>query len=271
VKRLAVFLNELSFACSMSPEAMLPHVLSTLAAIRAARRIRADMVLVGLVPVSQVLLADGTCTMAAVLRGDVQRDEWRFLASLDQASPWSGYPQAVVPGQLEEVIFQGQSAIGMLWATRNDSTIASFAFPPNWADSSVQAELHQIDDTGSGFNSVEIAVPNLSGPEHVAAHRELITTYGRDLAKSSLIYEGDGFFVRIWFTDHPPPHFHVMLRRDTSDAAARYAIDTVDLLSGQLSPPVRRRVEEWARARRDELMSSWIRCSNGQHPFRIEE
>lgn len=270
MKSLAVFLNELSLACSMSPEAMLPRVLSTLAAIRAARRIRVDMVVVGHVPLSQVLLGDGTCTMAAVLRGDVNREEWRFLASLDQASPWSAYPQAVAPGQLEEVIFQGQSAIGMLWARRNGSAIVSFAFPPNWGDSSVQAELHQLDNTGINFGRIEIAVPNLSGLEHVAVHRELIATYGRDLAKSSLIYEGDGFFIRIWFTDHPPPHFHVMLRRDTSDAAARYAIETLDLLSGKLAPPLRRRVEEWARGRREELMSSWTRCSNGQHPFRIE-
>jgi hypothetical protein len=182
--------------------------------------------------------------MAAVLRGDLNKDEWRFLAGLDQASPWSAYPQAVAPGQFEEIIFQGQAAMGMLWATRNGSTIVSFAFPPNWADRIVQAELHQVDDTGVDFSSIEIAVPNLSGPEHVAAHRELIATYGRDLAKSSLIYEGDGFFVRIWFNDHPPPHFHVMPRRDTSDAAARYAIETLDLLSGQLSPPLRRKVEE---------------------------
>jgi hypothetical protein len=130
--------------------------------------------------------------------------------------------------------------------------------------------LQQIDDTGINLNSVEIAVPNLSGPAHVEVHRELITTYGRDLAASSLVYEGDGFFIRIWFTDHPPPHFHVMLRRDTSEAAARYAIETLDLLSGQLAPPVRRRVEEWAGGRREELLSDWTRCSNGQHPFRIE-
>ena len=249
---------------------MLPHVLSTLAAIRAARRIRVDMVVVGPVPLSRVTLGDGTWTMAAVLRGYANRDEWRFLASLDQASPWSAYPQAVAPGQLEEVSFQGQPAIGMLWARRNGSTIVSFAFPPNWADSTVQAELHQIDDTGINFSSIQIAVPNISEPAHVATHRELIATYGRDLAASSLIYEGDGFFIRIWFTDHPPPHFHVMLRRDTSDAAARYAIETLDLLSGQLSPPVRRRVEEWARGRREQLMSSWTRCSSGRHPFKIE-
>lgn len=269
MKSLAVFLNELSFACSMGPEAMLPHVLSSLAALREVRRIRTDLVVVGPVSLPHVLLGEGTCTLAAVLRGDAHKDEWRLLASLLQASPWSDYPRTVAPTQLEEVTFQGQTAIGMLWAIRNGSTVVSFAFPPNWADSRVQAELHQIGD--NDVSSVEISVPNVSRPEHVVIHQDLIVSYGRDLAASSLIYEGDGFVIRIWFSDHPPPHFHVMLRRDTSDAAARYMIETLDLMSGQLAPPLRRRVEEWARDRKEELMSNWTRCSNGQHPFKIEE
>jgi hypothetical protein len=201
---------------------MLPHILSTLSAIRGAKRIRADIVVVGHVPLAQAVLGDGTCSLAAVLRGDVNKDEWRFLSSLDQSSPWSGYSQGIAPGELQKVVFQGQSAIGMLWARQNDSTIVSFAFPPNWANRSVHAELHQIDETGENLSSIGVEIPNLSRPEHVETHRELITTYGRNLAKSSLIYEGDGFVIRIWFNDHPPPHFHVMLRRDTSEAVARY-------------------------------------------------
>jgi hypothetical protein len=254
----------------MSPEAMLPHVLSALAAIRAARRIRADLVVVGHVPLAQVFLGDGSCSMAAVLRGDINKDEWRFLSSLDQSSPWSAYPHAIAPGQLQQVMFQGHSAIGMLWARQNDSTIVSFAFPPNWTDSRVLAQLRQVDDTGDHLSSIEIAIPNLSRPEHVETHRELIAGYGHNLASSSLIYEGDGFVIRIWFNDHPPPHFHVMLRRDTSQASARYAIETLDVLSGKLAPALRKKVEAWARGRREELMSSWIRCRNGQHPFRVE-
>jgi hypothetical protein len=267
LKTLVVFLNELSFACSMAPEEMLPHVRSTLAAIRAAKKIRADIV-VGPSSLAHVHLGDGTHSMAEVLRGD--RDEWRFLLSLDQSSPQASYSHVMIPGQLEEVMFQGEAANGMHWARVNDSTIVSFAFPPNWGNSTVQAELRQLDGIGD-LKTTAIAVPNLSLPEHVVTHRELIVRYGRELAKSSLIYEGDGFVVRIWFNDHPPPHFHVMLHRDTSEAVARYAIETLDLLSGKLRPPVRGTVEEWARSRRAELMSSWARCQNGQLPFRIEE
>jgi hypothetical protein len=254
----------------MSPEAMLPHILSTIAAIRAAKEIRDDLIVVGHVPLAKAFLANGTRSMAAVLRDDIHKDEWRFLSSLEQSSPWSAYSQGSAPGQLQQVMFEGQSATGMLWATQNDSTIVSFAFPPNWANSSVQAELHQMDETGENLNSIGVEIPNLSRPEHVQTHRELITTYGRNLAKSSLIHEGDGFVIRIWFNDHPPPHFHVMLGSDTSSSVARYSIETLDVLSGTLPPALRKKVEEWARVRRAELMNSWIRCRNGQHPFRIE-
>ena len=112
MKSVAVFLNELSLACSISPDAMLPHILSTLAAIRAAKRIRADIVVVGHVPLAQAFLGDGTCSLAAVLRGDVNKDEWRFLSSLDQSSPWSAYSQGIAPGELQQVIFRGQSGSG---------------------------------------------------------------------------------------------------------------------------------------------------------------
>ena len=63
--------------------------------------------------------------------------------------------------------------------------------------------------------------------------------------------------VRIWFNDHPPPHFHVLLRRDSSDSLARFAIETLDLLSGYVVPATRRKVQEWARGRREELMTNW--------------
>ena len=70
----------------MSAEDMLPHVLSALAAIRSARRMRRDIVLGGEVPLRDVLLGDGTRSLAAVLRGDAHKDEWRFLGILDQSN-----------------------------------------------------------------------------------------------------------------------------------------------------------------------------------------
>lgn len=269
MKSLVIFLNELSFSSSISAEEMLPHVLSALAAIRAARRLRRDIVLGGTVPFGSVLLGDGTCSLGAILRGDAYKDEWRFLRILDQSNPDDARDLNRL-GELQEVRFRGQCAIGMLWAKQNGSAILSFAFAPDWSESQVEAQFLEMDHS-TAIVSADVTIPNLSKPSHVTTHRELINNYGRKISSSSLIYEGEGFVIRIWFNDHNPPHFHVLARRDTSETLARCAIATLDFLSGDLSPSTRRRVREWAAAKIDHLMEAWTRCQLGQHPFSLEE
>jgi hypothetical protein len=272
VKSLVIFLNELSFNPGnvMLPEEMLPHVLSTLAALRATRRIRSDLTVVGHVSLSNVLLGGGTHSLAAVLRGDTHKEEWRLLQSLDQVSPWNAYSDSIMPGDFQEVRFNGISATGMLWAKQNESTIVSFAFPPNWDSSFVDVQFHEMNET-CNIVATNVQIPNLSKLEHVTAHRTLINDYGRTVSPSSLVYQGDGFVIRMYFNDHNPPHFHVMIRRDTSEAVARYDIRTLDRLSGNLPPALRKRVEEWAAARRADLMRNWIRCRARQHPISLQD
>jgi hypothetical protein len=272
VKRFVIFINELSLTPEsvMTPEEMLPHVLATLAAIRATRKMRHDLVVAGQVPLAGVFFDNGTHSLAAVLRGDAHKEEWRLLQNLDQSSPWEAYPGLRTPGGLQEVHFQGTTALGMLWAKQNESTIVSFAFPPNWEASHVQAHFHEMDEAGD-INSAEIQIPNLSKPEHVTIHRDLIANYGRTMSSSSVVYDGDGFVVRMFFNDHNPPHFHVMARRDTSETLAKCAIETLDLLSGELSAVLRARVTEWAKAQRGDLMRCWTLCRTGQHPFSLQD
>lgn len=272
MKSLIIFLNELSFSPEevLSVEAMLPYVLSTLAALRATRRIREDLVIAGQSPLSGVLLGDGTRPLATILRGDTYKDERRLLQSIDQRSPWDAYPAAQRPGDFQEVNFRGRAGTGMLWAKQNGSMIVSFSFPPNWGGSHVDAQFHEIDE-GGNFTSSDIQIPNLSRLEHVAAHGTLIDEYGRTIAASSVVYEGGGFAIRMFFNDHDPPHFHVMMRRDTSETLARYAIQTLDVLSGRLPSALRARVVEWAVTRQKDLMRCWLRCRSGQHPLSLQD
>src|ERR1035437_1462420 len=248
---------------------MLTHVLATLAAIRAAKRVRDDLVVAGQTPLSSAHLGDGTHSLATILRGETHREEWRFLRSLDQTSPWGGYQDSRRPGDFQEVVVQGKTGIGMLWAQQNDSAVLSFAFPPNWSECHVQADFREMDEMGT-IRSAEVTIRNLSRREHVDIYREFIRSYGNTESTSSLVYEGDGFVVRMYLNDHNPPHFHVM-RRNTSETFARCAIQTLDVLSGSLAPPLRPRVEGWARSRRAELMRNWDRCRSGRLPFSLQE
>ncbi len=218
-------------------------------------------------PLSGVVLGDGTRSLAELLRGD--RDQWRFLKSLDQSSPWDAFPGLTSPEVLQEINFQGKSAIGMLWAKQNESSILSFPFPPSWGEPHVPAQFREMNEEAN-VTSTDVQIPNLSRPEHVATHRALITNYGRTLSESSVVYRGDGFVVCMYVNDHPLPHFHV-LGANAPETLARYTIETLDLMSGELPGALRKRVREWARRRRNDLMQCWERCRTGRHPFQLED
>jgi Domain of unknown function (DUF4160) len=268
VNRLLIFLNELSCPLDdpITPERMLACVLRTLATLRAVLRIRRDLLLASHLPVTNIPLGDGTQSLGTILRGDIYRDEWRFISNLDQSSPWGAYPSARKPGDFEGVSHRGRSADGMTWARKSDSAVLSFGHPPDWNRDFIPARYETID-AAANIHTIEVIIRNLSAPEHVESHRGMIRDYGGDVSPSSLIYEANGYFIRMYFYDHDPPHFHVLLHRDTSQAQAKCAIGTLDILSGHLPPALRADVLRWARAHRVDLMINWERCQIGTHPF----
>ncbi len=153
--------------------------------------------------------------------------------------------------------------MGMTWAIENDSAVISFGYPPNWNRDFIHAQFDRLDAVGE-IDSLPIDVRNLSAPEHVETHREVIINFGADVSASSLIHTADGFVIRMYSNDHNPPHFHVLLR---SGNQAKCAIGTLDILAGELPPGLLREVRAWARIHRDALMRNWDRCQSGDHPF----
>lgn len=65
-----------------------------------------------------------------------------------------------------------------------------------------------------------------------------------------------GILIRMYFDDHPPPHFHARY----GEHKARCAIATGELLDGDLPALARRLVQEWASLHRAELEENWRRC-----------
>jgi hypothetical protein len=62
-----------------------------------------------------------------------------------------------------------------------------------------------------------------------------------------------GIVIRMFVKDHPPPHFHALY----GEHRARVAIETGELLDGDLPPRAARLVREWARLHRRELEADW--------------
>ena len=272
MNRLVLFLNELSCICEDPAlcNTTLAQVLSTLQTIREVKKIRPDVLIAGETSLLSILLGDGTQSFTTILGGNLYKEEWRFLSNLEQSSPWNGYPHTADPGHLEEITFEGRTARGMTWARKNSSTVFSFGYPPHWHKDRIQAQFDNVNIDGK-FASDQIYIPNLSKPEHVGTHSEKIRNYGGDVSPSSLIYEADRFVIRMYFLDHDPPHFHVLLHKNTNRTQAKCTIRTLDILSGRLPPTFRRKVIEWAGTHRNELMTNWERCRIGTHPIALGE
>ena len=65
-----------------------------------------------------------------------------------------------------------------------------------------------------------------------------------------------GIAVRMYFVDHPPPHFQAVY----GEHEANVAIATGDVIAGQLLGNAARLVKQWALVHRDELQANWDRA-----------
>ena len=68
-----------------------------------------------------------------------------------------------------------------------------------------------------------------------------------------------GIVIRMYFRDHPPPHFHAFYAKHE----AKYDLDG-RLLGGRLPRRQHRLVRGWASARRAELLGCWARAQSAE-------
>ncbi len=74
-----------------------------------------------------------------------------------------------------------------------------------------------------------------------------------------------GIVIRMYFSDHAPPHFHAVY----SGEEAVIAIATGDILRGALPHRALRMVREWASIHRDELVANWEQVQVPEQPAPI--
>ncbi|MBM3752432.1 MAG: DUF4160 domain-containing protein [Acidobacteria bacterium] len=75
-----------------------------------------------------------------------------------------------------------------------------------------------------------------------------------------------GILVRMFYNDHPPPHFHVRY----GEFEATVDIETLEIIEGELPTRAFHLVREWAMMHREELMEDWRLCRENRVPARIE-
>jgi hypothetical protein len=80
------------------------------------------------------------------------------------------------------------------------------------------------------------------------------------------IAEVEGISIRMFYNDHPPPHFHAEL----GDHEVLIAIADLRVIAGAALRSMVRKVLAWARLHQAALALDWARCQDGLKPVWIE-
>jgi len=75
-----------------------------------------------------------------------------------------------------------------------------------------------------------------------------------------------GILIRMFFNDHPPPHFHARY----GEFEATIDISTLGVLEGRLPARALHLIQEWAMIHKEELMDDWRLCRENARPSNIE-
>ena len=75
-----------------------------------------------------------------------------------------------------------------------------------------------------------------------------------------------GILIRMFFNDHPPPHFHARY----GEFEAKIDIDALKVVEGHLPRRALNLVREWAIMHREELRDNWRLCRENAPPAKIE-
>jgi hypothetical protein len=62
-----------------------------------------------------------------------------------------------------------------------------------------------------------------------------------------------GIVIKLFFGDHPPPHFHAVY----GEFNGLFDIDTLEMIEGDLPERARKLVVEWAALYQSELRQMW--------------
>ena len=62
-----------------------------------------------------------------------------------------------------------------------------------------------------------------------------------------------GIVIKLFFGDHPPPHFHAVY----GEYVGLFHIDTLEMIEGDLPKRAKRLVVEWAAINREEIKKMW--------------
>jgi Domain of unknown function (DUF4160) len=74
-----------------------------------------------------------------------------------------------------------------------------------------------------------------------------------------------GIVIRMYFSDHAPPHFHAVYAGEE----AVVSIETGEVIRGEIPERALRLVQEWSSIHKDELTANWERVQRPDLPLPV--
>lgn len=75
-----------------------------------------------------------------------------------------------------------------------------------------------------------------------------------------------GIVIRMYFSDHDPPHFHAQY----AEQRAVISIETLAVIGGRLPPRALGLVAEWTALHQEELRQAWWKAKNLEPAGKID-
>ncbi|MGR6077806.1 hypothetical protein [Achromobacter xylosoxidans] len=123
-------------------------------------------------PISQYQIAEDW-TLQAVLGGNAYREEWDFIRSLSDRSPFSAGLADGIRHEIGRMEFRTKPTRtpsgALAWATLLESATVSFDARPDWSLAWVETVYCELDDDGNLLEA-EGRVKNASQPAHADEH-----------------------------------------------------------------------------------------------------
>jgi hypothetical protein len=175
-----------------------------------------------------------------------------------------------------QVSLQKKSAIGLMF-----SELAALEWAHGWAislasgnslwlENSLNVTVDSLDEYGNLNEPVEFQICQLSAVAHVESWKDLIQDWGAIIGNSSHLAMLDEHPIVMYSAplEHEPPHIHLLESVNSHNTLAKFEINPFNRPKGP--PTWDSRMRPWIELHKDQLLTSWLRCQRGGHPFALK-
>jgi hypothetical protein len=139
-------------------------------------------------PIANYQVADGF-TLQSILGGVLFKEEWDFIRSLNDRSPFAAGLESSLLQEIELMEFRTRTgkvtSSALAWATLLDSATVSFQAHPDWSEAWVDAAFSVLEEDGE-IRESEVRVRNASQVTHVDQHADWLKVLGLSEAPSAV-------------------------------------------------------------------------------------